>query len=68
MQKFAKEVGLDVAKLEKELNGTAVSQELSQVRELAQQFQITGTPYLIIGDQVFPGAIPYQTIIGALNQ
>jgi protein-disulfide isomerase len=67
MQKYAKEVGLDVAKLEKELNGTAVAQELSQVRELAQQFQITGTPYLIIGEQVFPGAIPYQTIVNALR-
>jgi protein-disulfide isomerase len=67
MQKYAKEVGLDVAKLEKDLNGPEVAQELSQVRELAQQFNISGTPYLIIGDQVFPGAVPYQTIVGALR-
>lgn len=67
MRKWAKEVGLDVAKLEKDLNGPEVAQEMSQVRELAQMFQITGTPYLIINDQVFPGAIPYSQIMGALN-
>ncbi|MDR2770086.1 MAG: thioredoxin domain-containing protein [Rickettsiales bacterium] len=67
MKKYAKEVGLDVSKLEKDLNGTEVSQELSQVRELAQQFQISGTPYLIINDKVFPGAIPYSTIVEALR-
>lgn len=67
MQKYAKEVGLDVAKVEKDLNGPEVAQELAQVRELAQQFQITGTPYLIINDQVFPGAIPYAQIMNALK-
>jgi thioredoxin-related protein len=67
MQKYAKAVGLDVAKLEKDLNGPEVAQELMQVRELAQQFQITGTPYLIINDQVFPGAVPYEQIMNALR-
>ncbi|MDR1027408.1 MAG: DsbA family protein [Rickettsiales bacterium] len=67
MRKWAKEVGLDVAKVEKDLNGPAVAQELAQVRELASQFNITGTPYLIIGDQVFPGAVPYGTIANALR-
>ncbi|MDR1826452.1 MAG: thioredoxin domain-containing protein [Rickettsiales bacterium] len=67
MKKWAKEVGLDVAKLEKDLNGPEVAQEMAQVRELAQAFQITGTPYLIIGDQVFPGAIPYAQIMNALR-
>ncbi|MDR2268733.1 MAG: DsbA family protein [Rickettsiales bacterium] len=67
LQKYAKEVGLDVSKLEKDLNGPEVAQELAQVRELAQQFQISGTPYLIIQDQVFPGAIPYSQIMNALR-
>jgi len=67
MRKYAKEVGLDTAKLEKDLNGAEVAQEMNQVRELAQAFQISGTPYLIIGDQVFPGAIPYGQIMNALR-
>ena len=67
LRKYAREVGLDVQKLEQDLTGSAVAQELSQTRELAQAFQISGTPYLIIGDQVFPGAIPYQQIMNALR-
>ncbi|MDR1071436.1 MAG: thioredoxin domain-containing protein [Rickettsiales bacterium] len=67
MKKYAKEVGLDVAKLEKDINGPDVAQELAQVRELAQRFNVSGTPYLIIGDEVFPGAVPYSTIVNALR-
>ncbi|MDR3208318.1 MAG: thioredoxin domain-containing protein [Rickettsiales bacterium] len=67
MKKYAKELGLDVAKLEKDINGAEVAQELAQVRELAQRFNVTGTPYLIIGENVFPGAIPYSQIVNALR-
>lgn len=63
----AKKAGLDTAQLEKDMNGEAVQRELSQVRDLAQRFQINGTPYLIIGDQAFPGAIPYEQIMQALK-
>lgn len=65
--KFAKEVGLDVKKLEEDMNGEAVIRELSNVRELVSRFQISGTPYLIIGDKAFPGAIPYGQIVDALK-
>jgi len=64
---LAKKAGLDTAKLLTDMNGSAVSAELAQVRDLAQRFQINGTPYLIIGDQVFPGAIPYEQIVQALQ-
>lgn len=65
--KLAKEVGLDVEKLKTDMAGPVVARELAQVRDLANQFNITGTPYLIINDQAFPGAIPYDQIIGALK-
>jgi len=68
VMKMAKDAGLDVKKLEADMNGPVVARELGQVRELAQRFQINGTPYLIIGDQAFPGAIPYDQIMGALNK
>lgn len=68
VMKLAKDAGLDVKKLEADMNGPVVARELGQVRELAQRFQINGTPYLIIGDQAFPGAIPYDQIMGALNK
>ena len=64
---FAAEVGLDTAKLAEDMKGEVVSRELANVRELAQRFEINGTPFLIIGEQAFPGAIPYDQIINALN-
>ena len=65
--KLAKEAGLDTKQLEKDMDGEVVSKELRNVRELAQRFEISGTPYLIIGDKAFPGAIPYAKIIEALK-
>ncbi len=67
VMKIAKEAGLDTTRLEKDMNGEVVARELAQVRDLAERFQIGGTPFLIIGDQAFPGAIPYDQIIKALK-
>ncbi len=67
VMKFAKEAGLDVDQLEKDMKGEVVARELENVRDLAQRFEISGTPYLIIGEQAFPGAIPYNQIIDALK-
>lgn len=65
--KMAKEAGLDTAQLEQDMKGEVVARELANVRDLAQRFEINGTPFLIIGEQAFPGAIPYDQIIKALN-
>lgn len=67
VMKLADKAGLDTKQLEKDMNGPVVARELSQVRDLAERFQIGGTPFLIIGDQAFPGAIPYEQIMNALN-
>ena len=64
---LAKKVGLDVAQLEKDMKGDVVRQELAQVAELAQKFGIQGTPFLIVGDQAFPGAVPASQIKQALR-
>ncbi|MCL2331675.1 MAG: DsbA family protein [Proteobacteria bacterium] len=64
---MADKVGIDTARLEKDVNSSTVSEELGQVRDLASRFQIGGTPFLIIGDQAFPGAIPYDQIVSALR-
>lgn len=67
VMKFAKEAGLDTDKLKSDMNSATVSRELANVRELAQRFEINGTPFLIIGEQSFPGAIPHAQIIEALK-
>ena len=50
------------------MKGPVVARELKNVRDLAQRFEISGTPYLIIGEKAFPGAIPYDQIIEALDK
>lgn len=67
VMKLAKEAGLDTKQLEADMEGDVVKAELQNVRELAQRFEISGTPYLIINDKAFPGAIPYAQIVDALK-
>ncbi len=67
VMKLATEAGLDVEQLKKDMNGEVVARELANVRETAREFDINGTPFLIIGEQAFPGAIPYNQIIEALK-
>ena len=64
---FAKEAGLDTAKLAEDMNSDVVARELTNVRDLAERFEITGTPFLIINEQAFPGAVPAQQILEALK-
>ncbi len=65
--KMAKEAGLDVDQLKKDMGGDVVAREMANVRDLAQRFEINGTPFLIIGEQAFPGAIPFDQINAALE-
>ncbi len=67
VMKLAKEAGLDTKKLAEDMNSEVVKKELRQVRELAQRFEISGTPYLIIGEKAFGGAIPYSKIVEELK-
>ena len=67
LMEFAKEAGLDTAKLAEDMNSDVVARELTNVRELAQRFEITGTPFLIVNEQAFPGAIPAAQILNALK-
>ena len=68
IMKFAEEAGLDTKKLKEDMVSETVAMELANVGELAQRFEITGTPFLIIGEQAFPGAIPYAQIMEALDK
>ena len=50
------------------MDGEVVARELANVRDLAQVFEITGTPFLIINEEAFPGAIPASQIKAALDK
>jgi len=49
-------LGLDMAKLKKDLTADGVSNEIARVRELAQKMGIQGTPHFLVGDRAIPGA------------
>ncbi|OFX11830.1 MAG: hypothetical protein A2516_03495 [Alphaproteobacteria bacterium RIFOXYD12_FULL_60_8] len=65
---MAKEAGLDVERLKKDMKSRAVDKHLSATRELAHAMGFSGTPALVIGDTVIPGAAPKETILEAIAE
>jgi protein-disulfide isomerase len=53
----AREAGLDVAQIEKDLTSEEVNKSLAESAALARDLGLTGTPSYVIGDKVAIGAI-----------
>jgi protein-disulfide isomerase len=53
----AKDAGLDMARLDRDLNSAEVGVTLSESVQLARTLGINGTPGYVIGDAIIPGAI-----------
>jgi protein-disulfide isomerase len=67
----AKEMGLDVTRLQKEMAGAAVSTALEENAELGDKLGLTGTPAFIIGDEIIPGAVglaPLKQVVANTRQ
>ena len=58
----AERVGLDYARLRREMEDPAIQQRLDANIALARALRIEGTPALIIGDTLVPGALPVAQI------
>ena len=54
---IAKQVGLDTAKLTKDMRDPKVGEIIRRNHELAEKLGIRGTPAFVIGDEMVPGAI-----------
>ena len=52
---IAAEVGIDVARMKKDMEDPAIAANIQKTQILAQTMLITGTPAFIVDDQVFPG-------------
>lgn len=52
--------GLNIERLEDDMEGDQVTAEIEHVRRLADQIGIDGTPAFLIGEQVVPGAIDIE--------
>jgi protein-disulfide isomerase len=53
----AQRAGLDVPRLLREMNDPAIQHRLDTNLALARTLQIEGTPALVIGDTLIPGAV-----------
>ena len=58
----AKEAGLDMAKLEKDLSSEEVRATLKENMKLAEAMGMNGTPSYVIGKQVVIGAVGVETL------
>ena len=52
----------DIEKLKNDLNEKNIRMEIEKNRLIAKGFNINGTPTLIIGDKIIPGAINEQQL------
>ena len=60
MKSVAKKMGIDMAKLEKDLKSSEVAEKIDAHVAEARQFGITGTPGFIINGVTLKGAYPYS--------
>lgn len=58
----AKKLGIDSTKLKAEMAKPEITAMLDKNREIAGALNITGTPAIILGDEIAPGAVPYDTL------
>jgi protein-disulfide isomerase len=63
----AKEVGMDMARIEKDMKSPEVEKSLRQDFKLAEALGLNGTPSYVIGDNVIVGAIGLQGLQEKIN-
>lgn len=65
--KVAKDTGLDVERLKKDMADKSVETLIKDDLSLGKDIGANGTPTFIIGDQLFPGAVPYDNMKKAIE-
>ena len=63
----AKEVGYDVARIEKDAASQEVTATIQEGLKLADALGITGTPSYVVGEEVVIGAVGGETLKGKLD-
>jgi protein-disulfide isomerase len=58
----AKEFGVDMAKLEKDMIDPATHASIQEVMQIADTLQLTGTPSYVVADDVVVGAVGYDAL------
>lgn len=63
----AKEIGMDMARIEKDFAGPEVKATLQESFKLAEQLGMNGTPSYVIGDSVVVGAVGLEALREKVN-
>lgn len=58
----AREVGLDIERLEQDMRDPAIEEAIARNLQLASALGITGTPSFVVGDRMVPGAADFRTL------
>lgn len=64
----AKEVGIDVAQLQKQATSPELNATLDESMEIAQALGLNGTPSFVIGDEVIVGAVGLEKLQEAVTK
>jgi protein-disulfide isomerase len=63
----AKDAGLDVEKLKKDMNDDAIAKQVQANIELGGEIGVRGTPMFIVGEAIYPGALQYDQLKKAVD-
>jgi protein-disulfide isomerase len=63
----AKEIGLDVARIEKDMASDEVKATLEESFKLAEALGLNGTPSYVVGNDVVVGAVGFNTLKEKIN-
>ena len=64
---LAKELGLDTARLQKDMEGPQVRAAIQEAMQLGDKLGLTGTPAFIIGEDIIPGAVGFEPLSEAVK-
>jgi protein-disulfide isomerase len=67
----AKDMGLDMARLQKDMQSQDIQAALQENMGLGDKLSLTGTPAFIIGDEIIPGAVgldPLKQVVTNVRQ
>ncbi len=67
-RQIAADLGIDMARLEADMQDESVVKTISTTQQLATALQINGTPAFIIDDKVFPGYVPKSELLKAIEE
>lgn len=66
--KAAQGIGLDMAKLKKDMASAEVTAIIQTNHAIARELSINGTPAFLVADNIFPGAVGFSTLANAVSK